>query len=43
LTNAETIGRAFDDNDGISPCGISRSDLIVGISRNDLIEYFSKL
>ncbi|MBU6452536.1 MAG: hypothetical protein KGS72_12195 [Cyanobacteria bacterium REEB67] len=43
LTNAETIGRAFDDNDGVSPCGISRHDLILGISRNDLIEYFSKL
>ena len=39
--NVDKIGRAFDDHDGISPCGISRNDLIQGISRNDLVEYFA--
>jgi hypothetical protein len=43
LVNVEAIGRAFDDHDGISPCGISRNDIIAGISRSDLVEYFGRM
>jgi hypothetical protein len=42
FSNVEKIGRAFDDQDGISPCGISRND-IKGISRNDLVQYFGRM
>ena len=40
LVNIDPIGRTYDDDDAISPCGISRKD-IAGISRLDLIQYFS--
>ncbi len=43
LVNIDTIGRAIDDHDGISPCGISRNDIIAGISRPDLVEYFGRM
>jgi len=42
LINLEAIGRACDDHDGISPCGILR-DEIKGISRPDLVRYFARM
>jgi hypothetical protein len=40
LANLEKISWAVDDGDGISPCGISRADIIKGISRSDLVRFF---
>jgi hypothetical protein len=42
LTNIAIISRAFDDHDDISPCGISLND-ILGISRADLVQYFTRM
>ncbi|MBP9089464.1 hypothetical protein KBI23_00445 [bacterium] len=39
-TNVSKISAAHDDHDGPSPIGISRKDLVVGISRLDLIKFF---
>lgn len=43
LTNIDKISLAYNDGDGISPCGISRNDLYIGISRNDLVSFFEKV
>lgn len=43
LTNINKISLAYDDGDGISPCGISRNDIYIGISRNDLVAFFEKV
>lgn len=40
-TNVNKISAAHDDHDGPTPAGISRNDIMVGISRLDLIKFFS--
>ncbi|MDP3510698.1 MAG: hypothetical protein Q8T09_22215 [Candidatus Melainabacteria bacterium] len=38
--NVKKISAAHDDHDGQPPIGISRNDIMVGISRLDLIKFF---
>ena len=40
-TNVSKISAAFDDNEGPVSSGISRNDILIGISRQDLISFFS--
>ncbi len=42
LKNLDRISCAYDDHDGPDPIGISRND-IAGISRSDLVLYFSRI
>ncbi len=42
LKNLDRISCAYDDHDGPNPLGISRND-IAGISRGDLMQYFSRI
>jgi hypothetical protein len=39
-TNVTKISAAFDDNEGSPTAGISRNDIMVGISRQDLLSFF---
>ena len=39
-TNVIKISAAYDDNEGSPTSGISRNDIMVGISRRDLLNFF---